>query len=56
MKGKINIYDNQGNIIHSIQSIITVTPQNGYVTISYLNQNNQTMMIQTNMQYIYWQD
>jgi hypothetical protein len=56
MKGKINIYDNQGRMIHSIQSLITITHKEGYVIIEYQDDNNMTRTLQTNMNYIYWQD
>jgi len=57
LKGKINIYDNQGNIVLSIQAIITVAKhENGYITITYLDDNKVNKTIQTNMSYIYWQD
>jgi hypothetical protein len=56
VKGKINIYDYNGNLIYSVQGLINITHDNGITVITYQEDNSQTRTIQTNMPYIYWQD
>ncbi|MCF7929750.1 MAG: hypothetical protein K9L68_14135 [Spirochaetales bacterium] len=56
MKGKVHIYDTQGNLVLAIQSIITLKQDGQQVTITYQDDDNKTVTIQTNMQYLYWQD
>lgn len=56
MKGKLNIYDANGNVIYSIQGLINIVHENGRTKITYQDDNSQTRKIETNMPYIYWQD
>jgi len=56
LKGKVNIYDYNGNIIYTIQGLINITHESGITIITYQEDNSQTRTIQTNMPYIYWQD
>jgi hypothetical protein len=56
VKGKVNIYDYNGNIIYTIQGLINITYENGITIITYQEDNSHTRTIQTNMPYIYWQD
>ena len=56
MKGKVNIYDYSGNIIHTIQGLINITHENNFTVIIYQEDDSHTRTMQTNMPYIYWQD
>lgn len=56
MKGRINIYDNSGNLVFTVQGLINIKHEDNITAITYQDDSNQTRTIQTNMQYIYWQD
>jgi len=56
VKGRINIYDNSGNLVYTLQGLINIKHEGGITAITYQDDSNQTRTIQTNMQYIYWQD
>ncbi len=56
MKGKVNIYDSQGHIVYTLQGLININHENGITGITYQDDNQQTRTIQTNMQFMYWQD
>jgi hypothetical protein len=56
MKGKLNIYSQNGAILFSIQGLINISDEDGVTVITYQEDNSKTMTMRTNMPYIYWQD